>query len=257
MWLRGADTYRVTVTDDPALSSGHDVIVDAGDRGNWLYHDVLEIAGLYGPSSGDAAEAFARLSFARVGDDMIVTFPGMEDSVTVSRMFDAPKHGKFFVEELRLNAGYWEEYRFMFRDAATDDISDDRSIFLTYGADFNEIIFGSDQGEQIFGGTGTNFIWTGDGADTLVYKVGDGEGWPNTGGKISRDIVMDFDPARDVLDFREVTGELGAAPSLQFSSDAEGDAKIFIDTGNWEVADIDIELRGVTQAEAEAATFLF
>lgn len=254
----GADTYVIAAygTDGTA---GRDRVLDKGTAGSWLSHDTIDLRGIYGPAGGSLEESFAALSFARSGDDMVMEVAGGDGAhVTVVNMFDTGHHDRFFVEELSINGGYWSPLTFMFLDGAVTDIGDDRSIFLTYGAKMNEVLFAGAGDDLIFGGTGTNFIWTGDGADVLIYKVGDGESLGNLGGRVSHDIVEDFDVTRDRLDFTEVAKDIGAGfADLVIGADAGGDATIFLDTGNWEVADISILLRGVTADQVTAGLFLF
>jgi len=256
---KGADKYTISTLSDGS-GAGHDTIAENGTAGSWGAHDVIEIRGIYGPhvpSGNYTADAFAKLSFSKVGDDMVMTIGGAGgSSLTVEHMFDAARHNRYFIEEMVIDGGYWSGIHFQFLDGQVAEIGDDRSYALGYGADLNEVIFGTDGDDQIFGGTGTNFIWTGDGADTLIYKVGDGESLGIYGGRISSDIVEDFDVTMDILDFSEVTGE-GITPYLQYSEDAEGDLIIFIDTGNWEVADIRIELRGVTIDQVDDLNLIF
>lgn len=252
----GADTYMITV-DGTAGDAGHDRIIEGGTAGSWLAHDVIDLRGLYGPSGLSVSDTFAALRFIRSGDDMVMEV-GTGAHLTVVGMLDAGRHDEAFVEELSINGAYWTPMTFMFLDGAVTDIGDDRSIFLTYGAKMNEILFGGAGSDQIFGGTGTNFIWTGGGRDVLIYKVGDGESLSGFGGAMSRDIVEDFDVTRDRLDFTEVAKDIGAGfADLVIGADAEGDATIYLDTGNWEVADISIELRGVVAGEVTADLFLF
>ncbi|MDF1715541.1 MAG: calcium-binding protein [Antarcticimicrobium sp.] len=254
----GADTYIVSAYGD-AGEAGLDRIIDRGTAGSWSSHDVIDLRGIYGPSGGSVAETFAALRFARSGNDMVMEVKAGDGAhVTVVNMFKEGQHDKFFIEELSINGAYWSPMTFMFLDGAVTEIGDDRSIFLTYGAKMNEILFGGAGGDQIFGGTGTNFIWTGGGRDVLIYKVGDGESLGSYGGGVSRDIVEDFDITRDRLDFTEVAKDISAGfADLVIGSDADGDATIYLDTGNWEVADISIELRGVDAGDVTADLFLF
>lgn len=254
----GIDTYVIAAYDTEA-TAGRDRILEQGTAGSWASHDTIDLRGIYGPAGGSPDESFAALSFTRSGDDMVMQVAGGDGAhVTVANMFDADRHDRFFVEELSINGAYWSPFTFMFLDGAVTDIGDDRSIFLTYGAKMNEVLFGGAGDDLIFGGTGTNFIWTGAGADVLIYKVGDGESLGGLGGAVSRDIVEDFDVARDRLDFTEVAKDIGAGfADLVIGADAGGDATIFLDTGNWEVADISIELRGVSMDQVTADLFVF
>ena len=101
------------------------------------------------------------------------------------------------IEELQF--GGPDGYRFFFVDAARSNIANDRDWYQLYGSELNEIIFATAGDDEIFGGTGINIILSGNGADTFIYKAGDGIGSGVMGGGVSHDIIEDFDLARDVL----------------------------------------------------------
>lgn len=242
----GGDTY-VFQADWPLAGPGDDTVIDAGNRATWATKDTLNLRGIYGPGGNTLpSEAYAELRFEKSGRDMILHFEtDVGGSVTVRNQFWAEKHDRFFIEQVEVDGGYWTPIVFQIVDGQIDALGDDRRLLWTDGAKLNEVLFGTDGADQIFGGTGTNFIWTGAGADTLVYKVGDGEGLGPMGGRLSHDIIEDFDVTEDHLDFSEVIGEIGV-PVFQVTAQDDGDAVIYVDTGNWEVADIMIELRGVS-----------
>lgn len=252
---RGGDTYRYSYDVDNLGSnspSGHDVIVDNGDTPRYDNFDRIELFGYYGPRSGDPAEAFARLAFVRDGDDMVMISDDGQGSITVANQFAAGQHQ---IEELHFNAGYWTPMRFKILDGAVSDIGDDRSYFNREGGEWNEILFGTAGADTVFGNSGTNFIWLGDGADVLIYKEADPELLHGNGGGSCNDIVEDFDIAEDVMDFTEIEGvSLG---SLTIADNARGNATVNWDSGTWEIADINIELRDVTAAELTSDHFVF
>lgn len=252
---RGADTYHfdANIGTDQA-----DIIDDRGDgNATWLSHDVIDLWGL-NPNNATNAQlqltAFDDLSFSKIGNDAVITIAGSGNTITVKDMLNASLHDKAFVEELQLGSSV---FTFRFVDAQVTDVSNDRDWGSGYGSELNEIIYGTDGNDQIFGGTGINFIVTGDGADTLIYKVGDGQGLGGLGGGVSHDIIQDFDLTVDTLDFSELTGELGAGGFyLQYGEDAQGDATIFIDTGDYQTADVLIELRGISLVDLMASDAL-
>ena len=77
------------------------------------------------------------------------------------------------IEELQFNAGYWTGLRFKILDAATTNIGDDRRYDDGTGGELNEGLFGTDGDDLVLGNSGTNFVWLGAGADTLIYKEAD------------------------------------------------------------------------------------
>lgn len=157
---KGADTYRfgddldTLGTVDPA---GADRIVKRGDAESWTARDRIDLFGFYGPSEAPSNEAFARLSFARDGQDMVVSADGGAWTLTVSEMFGASQnHG--FVEELRFNGACWDPLLFQILSEETHAIGDDRNHGPVHRAELNEIIFGTDGDDRIFGCSGTNFV---------------------------------------------------------------------------------------------------
>lgn len=241
---------------------GHDTIKEAHRPGTYLNEDKLSFGGLYGPSSGSAASAYSRISFTRDGNDMLVSLDGGTSTVKVVDMFDGAG-GPRFVEQVEFNAGYWAHPLFQVLSAGIHPIGDDRNPANSdYRGAANEIIFGSDAGDLIYGDAGTNFIWTGAGADTLIYKENDSQPWYSSnlsqiyGSGGTTDIVQDFDVTQDHMDFTEIASVTSLA-DLTVSHDANGDALISWNSGTWEVSNIAIELRGVTEAQVTADLFVF
>ena len=252
----GGDTYRYGYDVD-ALGSmdlaGHDVINDKGDKAAWNNFDSIELFGYYGPSDGSSGEAYDRLEFEKVGLDMVMTSDGGTGSITVKNQFGA---NKFAIEELHFNAAYWTPLRFKILDGAKTDIGDDRRYSNGQGGEWNEIIFGTDSADQVFGDSGTNFIWLGAGADTLIYKESDPENWYGSGGSAVNDKVQDFDVTMDLMDFTEINS-VGSIANLTISDNAAGNATVTWLSGDFEVSNIFIELRGVTAAELTTDHFVF
>lgn len=245
----GYDVDNYGSMDDP----GHDVIRDKGEAPSYLNTDRIDLFGYYGPSDGLSADAYARVSFDKSGNDMVIISDGGQDSLTVKGQFSASNTTQ--IEELNFYGAYWDPLAFEILDAAKTDVSNDRAYGFGETGERNEIIFGTNGADEVFGNSGTNFIWLGGGADTLIYKEADPQPASSAGGGAAHDIVEDFDIAADVMDFTEIAG-LGMA-DLVISQDSDGDATIYWDSGTWEVSDILIELRGVAQADVTADLFLF
>lgn len=254
-WLvggKGGDTYAVSARLGDA-GWGHDTISDRGDAPGYLNLDVIELSGFYGPSDGSTPEAFARLGFERDGLDMHVIADGGVSTLTVKKQFKETGQAQF-IEHLEFNAAYWTPLTMKIVSAERHLIGDDRDYGGGLGSEAHEIMFGNDQDNSFFGGSGTNFIWTGAGADTLIYKENDPQVWAGAGGGASHDIVLDFDVAQDRLDFTEIGIGLD---DLVLSEDADGDALVLWDAPGWEIADVVIELRGVALAQVTEDLFLF
>lgn len=250
---KDGDLYRFD-RGEPGSGWGHDTIRDNGNKASYQNEDTIELGGFYGPSSGTSGAAFAQVSFARDGLDLVITADGGASSITVVDMFH-DNHNRYFIENLVFNGAYWEPLDFKFRDGGHESIADDRDNGTVFRPSiYNEVLVGTDAADSIFGGVGTNFVWTGAGADVLIYKRGDAGAHGDYVRAVSHDIVEDFDPTRDTFDFREVNTTFDA---LTLGEDPDGDATIRWSSGNIEEADILIELRGVALADVTADLFLF
>ncbi|MCB1517821.1 MAG: hypothetical protein KDJ19_09435 [Hyphomicrobiaceae bacterium] len=250
---KGGDTYQFS--SDGTASWGHDRIIDRGEKSSWSSFDKIELYDFYGPSSGNSAEAYARLSFARDGLDMVLTADDGLSTITVVNMFKG-NGNKFAIDEITFNGAYWEPLRFKVLDGQQVNIGDDRDYANLYGGELNEVLFGTNGDDLIFGNAGTNFVWTGNGADTLIYKENDGANLGRFGGGQSHDIVEDFDISQDKLDFTEMPTVTSLA-DLTIGEDFDGDATISWSSGTWEISSIAIELRGVAKTDVTADLFVF
>lgn len=249
----GADgDHYIFGTSEGVADWGHDEIIENGNAPSYQNEDIIDLRGFYGPSSGSSSDAFAAVSFARDGNDMVISFAGDQASVTVQDMFGAGNANNM-IEVLQFNGAYWDPLTFQIVDGAREDLGNDRD-HGTYGSELNEVLFGTDRADDVFGGAGTNFIWLGEGADTLIYKLNDGASFGSMGGGASHDIVQDFNITEDRLDFSET--EL-SFDDLTISQDADGDAIISWYTEDWEISDIYIELRGVSADQVTEDLFIF
>ncbi len=140
-------------------------------------------------------------------------------------------------------------------DYMTGNDGDDRLTAGKGKGKGNDMLFGTDGDDMVFGNSGANFIWLGAGADTLIYKEADPQLLDGRGGGAANDFVMDFDVTEDQMDFTEMKG-LSMA-SLTIANNAVGNAVVSWDSGTFEIADIFIELRGVTAAQITVDHFIF
>ncbi len=251
----GGDVYRYGYDVDmfsTMTDAGHDVIRDKGEASTWDNFDSIELFGFYGPTTGSPADGYARLSFDRVGQDMVIGVDGGAGSITVKGQFGA---GNTQIEQLHFNAGYWTPLEFQIVDGAKVNIGDDRHYASGHAGEVNEVLFGTDGNDQVFGNSGTNFIWLGAGSDTLIYKETDPQIYAGIGGGTGHDIVQDFNVTQDLMNFTQIAGTTMA--DLTVTDNAAGNATVFWDSGTIEVADIFIELIGVTSVELTADNFVF
>ncbi len=244
----GGDRYQI---------SDGDVIRDRGTAPVGATGlDWIDVHGLYGASNLSRDGALAALSFGRSGTTMTIDVQGIGHA-EVRGMFGSGAANA--IERLHVDGGYWTGIDFVILDGAKVNIGDDRNQPYLETGNVNEILFGTSGSDVILGKAGVNYIWTGDGADVLLYDRHDPM-WdfyanPFLTPGVAHDIVLDFDPAVDRLDFTRLTGVTFA--DLSISANAAGDARIAWDSGAIDVADILIELRGVDPAAVTADLFLF
>ena len=246
---KGSDTYLF------AGNWGHDTIDERGDVAAYSPVDTLELRGLYNVG-GSEAWANSNITISRNGNDMLISVAGGTSSITVLGQFSAGT-GRNYVEQVKLFAGYWSPILYQIRSSETQNLGDDRG----YQGKLNEYMFGTNGNDQFYGDGGTNLIWTGDGADVLIYKMV--EPWTlydlknnivSSAG--ANDIVMDFDVTRDKLDFSQIKS-ITDLTGLGISAQPDGDVLVTWASGTFEVANIHIELRGVTIADLTDANFIF
>ncbi|RMD89235.1 MAG: calcium-binding protein [Alphaproteobacteria bacterium] len=249
----GGDVYR---------AEGGDTIRDSGNATTSATDiDIVELAGLYGPSSAPSVEeALSHLSIEVVGGDLLIHIEGADSidsgTITIEGQRDTPENA---IEVVKLEAGYWTPFYFAIVDGLTTPLGDDRTSAGGTTQTGNEILLGTDSDDQIYGSSGTNIIWTGDGADTLVFKYDDPmwdslyTGYSTPG--MSANIVEDFDVTQDKLDFTEMNGL--TMDDLSISSQADGDALIVWSSPDIDIASLSIELVGVSVDQLTADLFLF
>ncbi len=249
----GADSYIFEY--DSGAGWGNDIINERSSNAANRWQDTIELRGFYGPGSNEA-QAIAKLAIARNGNDMVITTTNGAASITVQNQFASSGVHKSYVETLLLNGSSWSTLQYQIRSAQLHNLGDDRGI----AGKQNELMFGTDAGDTFFGASGTNLIWTGGGADVLIYKQVDPYvGYSNSitySSAGSMDVVMDFDLSLDKLDFSQIAA-IGSMADLSITTQANGDARIYWDSGTIEVANLVIDLRGVSAADLTADSFVF
>jgi Ca2+-binding RTX toxin-like protein len=252
----GGDSYRFGYDRAGLTSSdhwGHDVVRDNGDaptESTTGRGDLLSFYGLYGPSSGNVEEAIAKIETARVGDDMVIATMDGLSSVTVENQFQTGTDS-YFIENISFYGAYWEAISFRVVSGEHEGLGEGRG----WQSELNEFLFGTDGNDMIFSDTGYDLIWTGDGSDTLVYKESDPNPFNEFTYRTVSDTVMDFDITSDSFDFTEIKS--ANFDSFQIFEDAEGDAIISWYSGDMEIANIFIELRGVAMEDVTEDMFIF
>ncbi len=248
----GADSYIFQY--DSGTGWGNDTIDDRSTNAANSQPDSIELRGLQG--SGNAMQAIEKLGIARNGNDMVITTTDGAASITVQNQFATSGVQKSYIETLLLNGSSWSTLQYQIRSSQLHNLGDDRG----FAGKQNELMFGSDTNDTFFGASGTNLIWTGGGADVLIYKLVDPYVWYNNSiiyaSAGATDVVMDFDITLDKLDFSQITA-IGSMADLTITTQADGDTQIYWASGTIEVADVVIELRGVSAADLTASSFVF
>jgi Ca2+-binding RTX toxin-like protein len=248
----GADSYIFQYNSGAGW--GNDIIDDRSTNAANSPPDTIELRGVYGPDS--AAQAIEKLSIARNGNDMVIATTNGAASITVQNQFATTGVYKSYIEKLLLNGSNWSALQYQIRSSQLQNLGDDRGL----AGKQNELMFGTDTDDTFFGASGTNLIWTGGGADVLLYKQVDPYVWYNNSIIYSSagatDVVMDFDITLDKLDFSQIAA-IGSMADLSITTQADGDAQIYWGSGSLEIANLVIELRGVNAADLTASSFVF
>lgn len=249
---RGGDSYTIT-----GEAGDVNIIRDNGSAASYTNMDTLDASAISMTNASNTAllatpDIWDALSFERVGNDMVVTQTETGAVTIIEDMLNVDMHDKAFIELLQTSI-----YTFYISDGAVTNFANDRDWTGGLGADVSEVLIGTDGDDEIYGGTGVNYIHSGDGADVFIYKAGDGQSNGMGGGIISHDVIGDFDLANDVIDFSEVTGEFGLdGYYIQMTEQADGDTQLFARLGDFQTADVMIELQGISLADFQAADVL-
>lgn len=166
----GSDIYLFNVGDGRDTISNY----DAGD----VRVDVLQFGQGILP-----ADVFAR----RINDDLVLTFTGSEDKVTVSNYFANDTAGNYQLDQIRFaDDTVWDVEAVkalvllptsgkdtLLGYASDDTITGGEGDDTLYGNAGNDTLQGQDGNDTIFGGLGNDTISGGVGIDTLQGDEGD------------------------------------------------------------------------------------
>jgi len=166
----GSDTYLFNAGDGQDVISNYDT--SAGRV------DVLQLGeGIL------SADVIAR----RSNNDLVLTFAGSDDRVTVSNYFIGDAAGNYQIDQIRFaDETTWDVETVKalvllpttgadtLQGYASDDtISGGAGDDIMYGNDGNDTLHGQDGNDALYGGTGDDTITGGAGADTLNGDAGD------------------------------------------------------------------------------------
>jgi Ca2+-binding RTX toxin-like protein len=233
---KGGDTYVVS-----SIGSDSDTIIDNGKApviaGSYYTSgmDELQITGF---TSQDAA--MHGIDLQRSGDDLVVFLentasPGETAQVTVQDHFAGPK---FALDQITF-AGSWTSAVLHISDLSGDGLTYSVHNGPDQGGD--DIVLGTAGDDQIYGGIGSDIMLGGTGADKFMFH--DEE--DNRGGT---DVILDFDPTVDRLDFTDIKTLTRAG--LTIGDNSYGNAVISSTYGA-------IELKGVATLDFTDAIFDF
>ncbi|MBL4811203.1 MAG: hypothetical protein JKX69_02330 [Rhodobacteraceae bacterium] len=220
----GSDTYVISTaapTDDIITDIGRVDDVDKVQLGGFFSIDQL----LHG------------IDLELSGDDLIVTYHNDTGQTGTLTLIDQLTGGG--IEEIEIATGQSTSMTFHIAF-----IEGDKHTYSVHGgADKGgeDIVLGTTGDDEIYAGLGSNIVLGGGGADIFIFET---EG----AGNIRNDIILDFDPTDDILDFTRtsVTG----IDSFVLSETAAGNALISLGLGT-------IELAGVSIAQVTADIFEF
>jgi len=168
----GNDTYVFNAGD------GQDIVNDTGAPA-----DVDKVVFGAGISASD-------LSFVRSGNDLVITFAGSSDKLTIKDQFEYHENSK--IESLSFADGTLLTYQDTLLAVTAGTPGDDNLVGDFYantisGGAGNDTLTGNQGNDTLTGGTGNDTLIGGSGNDTYVFNAGDGQ-----------DIVYDNGTTSDV-----------------------------------------------------------
>gem|GEM_PF-250245 len=104
----------------------------------------------------------ANVSAQRSDDDLILTFAGNDDRVTISRYFVNDAAGAYRLDEIR------------FADGTVWDVAAVKALVIA-GTDGDDVIKGYGGDDVLSGGLGNDTLSGGAGSDTYLFNTGDGQ----------------------------------------------------------------------------------
>lgn len=229
--LSGGDTYGFDIQDNAS-----DTIFDLGEAPtiNGYYSSGLDVILLQGFASND--EAVHGIDFTRSGSSLVIHYTDpqteLSGSVTVALHFDGPEYA---IDALQIDGGTLYHFAFLTGDAYT------YSVDSGPDAGGEDIVLGTDGADEIFGGLGGDILVGFDGADHFMFH-------DEEEGNGAHDIVCDFTPGEDKLDFTDISGMTMADVSI--ADNAWGNAVVTTIYGTIELAD-------QVAADIGASDFLF
>lgn len=183
---RGGDSYEFSTLD-----GGTNIIWDRGNAptGTGYFASGEDRIVLDGFSSTE--EAVHSIDLAISGDDLILSYDNAGTTGQIV-MRDFYAGAAFQIEELDLGTGA-PEYHFAYLSG------DNHTYSVHAGPDQGgeDIVIGSNASEEIYAGIGDDIIFGGGGADSFMFHDEEEAG----GG---RDLILDFDPLVDTIDFTDI-----------------------------------------------------
>ena len=143
--------------------------------------------------------------------------------------------------------------------SGNDQLTGNGGADILHGGLGSDVISGGAQNDRIIGGLGQDSLTGGTGADTFVFETAS----DSRLGSANRDIITDFDYAEgDRLDvsafdgasFVGTGGFSGGANEIRYEVSG-GDSHVFVDRDGDGVADMEIELLGVSSLSADVFIF--
>ncbi len=232
---RDADLYVVSTANgdtDVIYDRGNAPVINGAFGSSGL--DELRLTGL-----GTTVQAMHSIGIRVSGNDLIFTYdstaPGGTGQVIIRDHFAGPKTA---LEQVSFGDGSFDPV-FHIANLSGDQFT--YSIHSGPDQGGEDIVLGTNGNDQIYGGIGNDIYFGGAGADHFMFQD---EG-SNGGGN---DIILDFDPTVDKIDYTEIKTLTRA--DVTVSDSAWGNALITTAYGS-------VELDGVAAVDVTDGIFAF
>jgi len=231
---KGGDVYVIA-----SVGSGNDTIIENGGAplvvGKFYASgaDEIQLSGF-----NSLSDALHGLGLAISGNNLILSYqdisnaPGVTNQITIQNHFASARYA---VELVSLG----NSPAYHLANLSGDNFTYSTNIGPDAGGE--DMVLGTSGNDQIFGGTGNDILFGAGGNDVFIFHD-EGANW---GGN---DIILDFNPLNDKLDYTEIQS-LGRA-GVTVADNSFGNAVVSSAYGT-------IELAGVSAAEVTDAIFNF
>ncbi len=231
----GGDTYLVA-----SDGSGSDTIRDNGDAAvittGWLTHNMDEVTF---SEYSTLYEAIRSLNIQRSDTDLVLTYrnsstPLLQGHVRVENHFSGDQYA---LERVDFGIGATG----IFHISMLEGDGFTYSVHNGPDAGGNDIVLGTLGNDLIYGGLGNDLMLGGGGSDRFIFE-------DEEDGGTTTDVILDFNPEDDILDFREIKSL--QSHNISISTSIQGHALISSSYGA-------IELIGIEASDIDTGSMVF